>query len=84
MSTLTDDIQTAIDHWRGLASSELKAIELGIHDKTNTADIARRRAKTYERTAKSLEIERDTGVAVCSCCHKPYTSGDCQFGKVKR
>jgi len=23
-----------------------------------------------QRTAQALEIQRDTGVAVCSCCHK--------------
>jgi cytochrome c553 len=32
-------------------------------------------ARSCERTAQALEIERDTGVAVCSCCHKPFSAG---------
>ena len=32
-------------------------------------------AETCERAAVSLEIERDTGVAVCTCCFKPFSRG---------
>jgi hypothetical protein len=28
------------------------------------------------RTVKALEIERDTGVAVCSCCFVPFAEHD--------
>lgn len=33
--------------------------------------------RVCERTAQALEIERDTGVAVCSCCHKPLSERCC-------
>lgn len=33
-------------------------------------------ADSYRRTAKALTIQRDTGIAVCSCCFKPYGRGN--------
>lgn len=33
--------------------------------------------RVCERTAQALEIERDTGVAVCSCCHKSLSERGC-------
>lgn len=32
-------------------------------------------AETCEHAAVSLEIERDTGIAVCTCCYKPFGQG---------
>jgi len=32
-------------------------------------------AQTCERTAQALEIQRDTGIAVCTCCFKPFSRG---------
>lgn len=29
-----------------------------------------------ERTARALEIENETGIPVCSCCHKVLTVDD--------
>jgi hypothetical protein len=53
-----DHLQEAIDGWRALA---------------NGADPMLNDSMRHicERTAQSLESERDTGVAVCVCCHKP-------------
>ena len=31
---------------------------------------------TCERAAESIRIEINTGVAVCSCCRKPYGRGN--------
>lgn len=73
--------QESIDHWRNLAKEELADIAMGIHDKTNTADIAKRRAEIYERTAQALEIERATGVAVCVCHHITYE--ECRKLKIR-
>ncbi len=68
-----DNLQTAIDHWYALADEEERYIELDI---TYGSDaVYRYRAETYRRAAKALEIQRDTGVAVCSCCHKPFGRG---------
>jgi hypothetical protein len=50
------NLQDAIDQWRDCANSELYSPKM---------------REVCERTAVALEIERDTGVAVCSCCHKP-------------
>ena len=49
----------AIDQWLDLASNESSEI----------------RADIYRRTAKALLIEFQTGVAVCSCCFKPFGRG---------
>jgi len=38
------------------------------------------RAAMYRRVVKSLQIQIDTGVAVCSCCFKPFGSGQCTLG----
>ena len=56
------EMQDAIDQWRKCAS-----------DLTSTLEMRR----ICERTAQALEIERDTGVAVCSCCHKSLAKGKC-------
>lgn len=29
----------------------------------------------YRRAARSIEIEQETGVAVCACCFKPFGRG---------
>lgn len=55
-----ETLQIAIEAWRKAASYETNEYM----------------QKVCERTAQALEIERDTGVAVCSCCHKPF-DGKC-------
>ena len=32
-------------------------------------------ANMYRRTARSIEIQQETGVAVCACCFKPFGRG---------
>lgn len=63
-----NNLTAAAAHWRKLAADELRAYELGVQTCKSTAEY---RSWIYERTAKALEIERDTGVAVSSCSHKP-------------
>ncbi|AMA46271.1 hypothetical protein [Pseudomonas alabamensis] len=35
-------------------------------------------ANTYRSTARSIELEQETGVAVCACCFKPFGRGALQ------
>lgn len=64
MSTL----EKAIQQWSALAEQVERDAALSlIH-----ADVAKAQADCYRRTVRALEIERDTGIAVCSCCHKPF------------
>lgn len=61
-------LEQAIEKWVALADEAERGAKLGlIHP-----NIAKAQADCYRRTVKALEIERDTGVAVCSCCHKPF------------
>lgn len=64
------ELQEAIDHWYMLADQEEWYIANNLTHGSDASFIAR--AETYRRTAKALEIKRDTGVAVCSCCFKPF------------
>ncbi len=32
-------------------------------------------ANTYRRAARSIELEQETGAAVCVCCFKPFGRG---------
>ena len=68
-------IEDALIAWQTLADDERRAIELGIH-KHGCIDVARNRIDCYERTVEALRIELQTGIAVCSCCHKPYGGGN--------
>lgn len=52
------DIQKAIDQWRLIANDKILYPAKGLRD-------------VCERAAVALEIQRDTGIAVCTCCHKP-------------
>lgn len=72
--TSPKDLQPAIDHWRNLAAQERQAAaDYGY--RYGSTDTYEARAQAYERAARSLEIQRDTGVAVCSCCFKPLGEG---------
>ena len=53
------NMREAIDQWRKCANDTILYPNVKLRD-------------SCERAAKSLEIERDTGVAVCSCCFKTY------------
>ena len=64
MMTREDEekLDEAIIWWRSLARQEL--------DRDGNA-VALERARTYERTAEALELEKKTGVWHCVCCLKP-------------
>ena len=66
-------LDTAIAAWLQLAIDEEHAIELGITN--GDYSVFRNRAELYRRTAKALEYERDTGIAICVCCFKPLKGG---------
>lgn len=54
-------LKQAIEDWRRAASYETNPYMQHV----------------CEMTAQALEIELRTGVAVCSCCHKPF-DGKCK------
>jgi len=61
-------LEQAIKQWSDLADEAERGAALGlIHP-----NVAKAQADCYRRTVRALEIQRDTGVAVCSCCHKPF------------
>ncbi len=68
-------LQKAAEHWRNLAAQEREAATTygWRYGSTNTYES---RARIYERAAKALEIQIETGVAVCSCCFKPFGEGN--------
>lgn len=39
------------------------------------------RARMYRRVVQALQIQIGTGVSVCSCCFKPFGSGQCTLGE---
>lgn len=59
-------LKEAIAHWAKLANDEkkkahdekLRGLYAGVHEA---------KAKTYEHTARSLQMELETGVAHCNC-----------------
>jgi hypothetical protein len=67
------ELRASIVHWRQLATDEKEWAE---HEKRH-GDVSsfHHRANLYERTAQALEIELETGMAVCVCCHKPFSEG---------
>ncbi|HCJ6265525.1 hypothetical protein ACM7I9_09435 [Pseudomonas aeruginosa] len=66
--------QTARQHWLDLADEQEHGATLGlIHPK-----VAAHNASLYRRTARSIEIEIETGQAVCVCCFKPFGRGALQ------
>ena len=65
----------AVKEWRALADELEREAELGIiHPAT-----AKYNADLYRRTARSIEIEIETGIAVCVCCFKPFGRGAFQL-----
>lgn len=67
-----EEKQAAIKAWNDLADSEDRAIELGI---ALSPETNRHNADLYRKTARSIQHEIDTGVAVCVCCWKPFGRG---------
>lgn len=61
MSGLLGELDWAIQQWRQAAGNACTPYM----------------QQVCERTAQALEIQRDTGQAVCSCCHKPLSGNAC-------
>jgi len=68
-----DQIQESIEHWRALAEEQRTR---PTWDRYACAQACAARAETYERTARSLELQRDTGMPHCACCLKPTGTKD--------
>ncbi|HEP6279863.1 TPA: hypothetical protein VDA67_006454 [Burkholderia vietnamiensis] len=66
-----DEKQRAIQQWRALADEQERAAELGITHRS----VAKYNADLYRRTARSIEVEIETGTPVCVCCFKPFGRG---------
>lgn len=59
--------------WLDLAAQEIRMAEIDARYGDTTSH--KKRAEIYMSCAKALEIQHETGVAVCSCCHKPLGEG---------
>ena len=62
------ELEQAALQWESLAAEAERGAETGIIHPT----VAKAQADLYRRTARSLRIQADTGVAVCVCCFKPF------------
>lgn len=61
-----------IKAWNDLADELDRAIDLKI---ALSPDTNRYNATLYRKTARAIQHEIDTGVAVCVCCWKPLGRG---------
>jgi len=67
----SDEKLSSVRIWRNLADEQERGAALGlIHPQ-----IATYNASLYRRTARAIEIELETGQAVCVCCFKPFGRG---------
>lgn len=71
--TMSNEILESIKHWRALAK---EALDFAAYEESRGAfgGVFRNKADTYERTARSLELELATGKGHCVCCLKPGKS----------
>lgn len=70
---------SAAAEWEALAASERAgAIIAARYGDTTSHEV---RARIAERTAEALRIQDRTGIAVCSCCHKPLSVTGCDDGR---
>lgn len=69
-----EEKRAAVQGWRDLADEQERAMALGILHPT----VAAYNANLYRRTARSIEIELETGQPVCVCCFKPFGRGSLQ------
>lgn len=68
-----DRLEEAAKYWDDLAIRELDRLNWDVlcADKESCEF----RANSFRRTAEALRIQIRTGIAVCSCCHKPIGEG---------
>jgi hypothetical protein len=71
--TETEHLEEAAKYWDELAVRELDRLNWDVlcADKVSCEF----RANSFRRTAEALRIQILTGIAVCSCCHKPIGEG---------
>ncbi|AZY49706.1 hypothetical protein C0J09_11550 [Bordetella avium] len=69
--TAHDQKAIAVDQWNTLADAAERHAALGLLHPS----VAAAQADCYRRAARSIQREIDTGVAVCSCCFKPFGRG---------
>lgn len=70
--TREDELEASAIHWDGLADEAERGSEMGVIHPI----VAKAQADLYRRTARSLRIQAETGVAVCVCCFKPFGRGN--------
>lgn len=67
----------SIEYWEKLAdgAEEFAAYEreIGIDQSPPGQSVGDRKAATYRRAAEALRIQMNTGIPVCTCCHKPFS-----------
>jgi len=70
-----DELEASALHWEKLADAEIEKeawdIKVGVFSGEGHSPY-QSRAETYRRAAKALRIQKETGVAVCACCFKPF------------
>lgn len=69
-----EELTKAIDDWSAIANSEDAMADFYESNGLpfGSVDTYRYRAEEYRRVVKSLQIELDTGIAVCACHFKPF------------
>lgn len=69
-------IAESIAIWSKLASD---AEEFAAYEEArgSSGAVYRNKAETYRRTVRALELERETGIAHCVCCLRPYNPRTC-------
>ena len=65
------DLQQHCDEWLALAAEADNRAAWDV----DARPAATHQAEAYRSVARALEIEMQTGVAVCSCCFKPFSAG---------
>lgn len=77
--TTNEELDAGIAHWEALAEAQvrLEAIDTqaGVW-RGGPSNPYQNRAEDYRRAAQALRIQKETGVAVCSCCFKPFGQGN--------
>ena len=81
--TALQELRSAQVSWGNLADSE-ESLAKFYEDNGKpygSTDTYHYRAQMYRRVVQALQIQIDTGVSVCSCCLKPFGSGQCTLGE---
>lgn len=81
--TALQELRDAQVSWGNLADSE-ESLAKFYEDNGKpygSVDTYYYRARMYRRVVQAMQIQIDTGVSVCSCCFKPFGSGQCTLGE---